>query len=269
MRLKRPFAVSPNDEDSASVEEKRPKKEKGSVDGADTSNTNSVVEDESPDAYKADAEGEDASNASRTSGADSSSVPSGGGAVDGAPAGLWTAFDTIQPKVIKSEQLPDLEKFWRPVIESPKDFQAWTSLLQYVDHENDVAAAREAYDSFLKRYPYCYGYWKKWADYEKKKAMKKDCEKVFERGLTAVPLSVDLWLHYLNYCRVHHAAQESFVREQFERAIAVCGLEFRSDRLWELYINWEVERDDLRRVFNIYDILLSIPTQFHRTHWDK
>lgn len=91
---------------------------------------------------------------------------------------LWTAFDVIKPRIMKSEQLPDLEKFWRPVIESPKDFQAWTSLLQYVDHENDVAAAREAYDSFLRRYPYCYGYWKKWADYEKKKAMKKDCEKV-------------------------------------------------------------------------------------------
>lgn len=91
---------------------------------------------------------------------------------------LWTAFDVIKPKIMKSEQLPDLEKFWKPVIESPKDFQAWTSLLQYVDHENDVQAAREAYSSFLRRYPYCYGYWKKWADYEKKKAMKKDCEKV-------------------------------------------------------------------------------------------
>ncbi len=91
---------------------------------------------------------------------------------------LWTAFDVIKPRIMKSEQLPDLEKFWRPVIESPKDFQAWTSLLQYVDHENDVAAARESYDSFLRRYPYCYGYWKKWADYEKKKAMKKDCETV-------------------------------------------------------------------------------------------
>lgn len=182
---------------------------------------------------------------------------------------LWTAVDPIRPKIMRSDQLPDLEKYWRPVMESPKDFQAWTSLLQYVDHENDVAAAREAYSMFLQRYPYCYGYWKKWADYEKKKATKTDCEKVFERGLAAVPLSVDLWLHYLNYCRVHHAAHESFVREQFERAIGVCGLEFRSDRLWEVYINWEVERDDLRRVFDIYDKLLSIPTQFHTTHWEN
>jgi len=30
-----------------------------------------------------------------------------------------------------------------------------------------LVEAREAYDSFLKRYPYCYGYWKKYADMEK------------------------------------------------------------------------------------------------------
>jgi pre-mRNA-processing factor 39 len=238
---KRPFPVTKEDEEvSNDSGEKRIKKERHeSVDGKNGQDENSRTV-ESLDGLKEDPQ-----------------------------ESIWTAFDAIKPKIMKSEQLPDLEKFWRPVIESPKDFQAWTSLLQYVDHENDVAAAREAYDTFLRRYPYCYGYWKKWADYEKKKAMKKDCEKVFERGLTAVPLSVDLWLHYLNYCRVHHAAQESFVREQFERAISVCGLEFRSDRLWELYINWEIERDDLRRVFEIYDKLLSIPTQFHTTHWDN
>ena len=28
--------------------------------------------------------------------------------------------------------------------------------------------AREAFDAFLERYPYCYGYWKKYADLEKK-----------------------------------------------------------------------------------------------------
>lgn len=35
--------------------------------------------------------------------------------------------------------------------------------------QNDAEAAREAYTKFLERYPYCYGYWRKFADYEKKK----------------------------------------------------------------------------------------------------
>lgn len=164
---KRPFIDELGEEDSESLTEKRIKKELKD----ETSMSNS----ESVDGIR-----EDVSDNETTE-------------------SLWTAFDVIKPKIMKSEQLPDLEKFWRPVIESPKDFQAWTSLLQYVDHENDVSAAREAYDSFLRRYPYCYGYWKKWADYEKKKAMKKDCEKVSFRQASDLSLDerliINLFLH--------------------------------------------------------------------------
>ena len=42
----------------------------------------------------------------------------------------------------------------------------------YVCHDYclqiDVGRAREAFDAFLERYPYCYGYWKKYADLERK-----------------------------------------------------------------------------------------------------
>lgn len=44
--------------------------------------------------------------------------------------------------------------------------------------QNDIEAAREAYDAFLSHYPYCYGYWRKYADYEKRKGNKKKCEEV-------------------------------------------------------------------------------------------
>lgn len=44
--------------------------------------------------------------------------------------------------------------------------------------QNDMEAAREAYDAFLSHYPYCYGYWRKYADYEKRKGNKKKCEEV-------------------------------------------------------------------------------------------
>lgn len=50
---------------------------------------------------------------------------------------------------------------------------------------------------------------------------------VFERGLKAIPLSVDLWIHYLNYCKTTFADDEQFLRDQFEKALDACGLEFR------------------------------------------
>lgn len=44
--------------------------------------------------------------------------------------------------------------------------------------QSDAEAAREAYDAFLSHYPYCYGYWRKYADYEKRKGIKANCNAV-------------------------------------------------------------------------------------------
>ncbi|CAG9859481.1 unnamed protein product [Phyllotreta striolata] len=175
--------------------------------------------------------------------------------------------DKEEPK--KPKKLPELDKYWKAVNDDPTDFTGWTYLLQYVDQENDMEAAREAYDAFLSHYPYCYGYWRKYADYEKRKGNKKKCEEVFERGLKAIPLSVDLWLHYLTYVKSTRAEDEEFVRSQFERAVASCGLEFRSDRLWDSYVKWETEGKRLQRVTAIYDRLLATPTQGYTSHFDN
>ncbi|XP_067619258.1 pre-mRNA-processing factor 39 [Eurosta solidaginis] len=167
------------------------------------------------------------------------------------------------------KRLPDLDKYWRAVKDDPADFTGWTYLLQYVDNESDAEAAREAYDAFLSHYPYCYGYWRKYADYEKRKGIKANCNAVFERGLEAIPLSVDLWIHYLAHVKSNHADDESYIRTQFERAVDACGLEFRSDKLWDAYIKWESESKHFHNVVKIYDRLLAIPTQGYSGHFDN
>jgi pre-mRNA-processing factor 39 len=53
-------------------------------------------------------------------------------------------------------------------------------MLFLVSFQDLIPAAREAYDGFLSRYPYCYGYWKKYADYEKRKGSPVECEQVIE-----------------------------------------------------------------------------------------
>lgn len=63
---------------------------------------------------------------------------------------------------------PDYEKFWKTVENNPQDFTGWVYLLQYVEQENHLMAARKAFDKFFIHYPYCYGYWKKYADLEKR-----------------------------------------------------------------------------------------------------
>jgi pre-mRNA-processing factor 39 len=93
--------------------------------------------------------------------------------------------------------------------------------------------------------------------------------KVFERGLKAIPLSVDLWIHYLTYVKTSKPDDEEYIRSQFERAIAASGLEFRSDRLWDSYIKWETEAKRLQHVTSIYDRLFTTPTQGYTTHFEK
>ncbi|KAL4720037.1 hypothetical protein ACJJTC_003404 [Scirpophaga incertulas] len=169
----------------------------------------------------------------------------------------------------KKKTLPELDKYWKVVNDDPTDFTGWTYLLQYVDQESEVEAAREAYDAFLSHYPYCYGYWRKYADYEKRKGSKKKCLEVLERGLKAIPLSVDLWIHYLNHIKATRTEDHIFIRSQYERAIEACGLEFRSDRLWESYIKWEAENGSALNVTNIYDRLLATPTLGYTSHFDN
>ncbi|XP_025073800.1 pre-mRNA-processing factor 39 [Pogonomyrmex barbatus] len=174
----------------------------------------------------------------------------------------------IKPASPKKKTLPELEKYWKAVNEDPSDFTGWTYLLQYVDQENDAEAAREAYTKFLERYPYCYGYWRKFADYEKKKGNPENVQTVFDQGLKAISLSVDLWLHYINHCKTVYEKDEETLREQYERAIQACGLEFRSDRLWESYIKWELEGKRLSKVTALYDRLLSTPTLGYISHFE-
>ncbi|XP_032200021.1 pre-mRNA-processing factor 39 isoform X2 [Mustela erminea] len=96
---------------------------------------------------------------------------------------------------------PEYEKFWKTVESNPQDFTGWVYLLQYVEQENHLMAARKAFDKFFIHYPYCYGYWKKYADLEKRHDNIKQSDEVYRRGLQAIPLSVDLWIHYINFLK--------------------------------------------------------------------
>ncbi|XP_072102043.1 pre-mRNA-processing factor 39-like [Mobula birostris] len=167
----------------------------------------------------------------------------------------------------------DFEKYWKMVEDNPYDFTGWTYVLQYVEQENHIWAVRRAFDSFFTRYPYCYGYWKKYADIEKRLGFTKEAEEVYQRGLQSIPLSVDLWVHYITFLQeiLEPTSPDTSVklRSVFEMALAAAGTDFRSDRLWDLYVNWEKEQGNLKAVTAIYDRLLSIPTQLYSHHFEK
>ncbi|XP_056619962.1 pre-mRNA-processing factor 39 isoform X2 [Triplophysa dalaica] len=174
-----------------------------------------------------------------------------------------------QEPVLPSEY----ERLSKVVEDNPEDFNGWVYLLQYVEQENHLVSSRKAFDAFFLHYPYCYGYWKKYADIEKKHGCIQMADEVYRRGLQAIPLSVDLWLHYITFLRENQdnsdGEAENRIRASYEHAVLACGTDFRSDRLWEAYINWETEQNKLANVTAVYDRILCIPTQLYSQHFQK
>ena len=66
-----------------------------------------------------------------------------------------------------------------------------------------------------------------------------------------------------------YSDNEDHIRGEYEKAIGACGLEFRSDKLWDAFIKWEMDAKRYNRVLEIYDRLLAIPTQGYSTHFNK
>ncbi|XP_059367964.1 pre-mRNA-processing factor 39 isoform X2 [Carassius carassius] len=178
------------------------------------------------------------------------------------------------PAVTQEPALPaDYERLFKVVEDNPEDFNGWVYLLQYVEQENHLEASRKAFDAFFLHYPYCYGYWKKYADIEKKHGYIHMADEVYRRGLQAIPLSVDLWLHYITFLRENQDTSdgeaEYRIRASYEHAVLACGTDFRSDRLWEAFIAWETEQGKLANVTAVYDRILCIPTQLYSQHFQK
>ncbi len=55
----------------------------------------------------------------------------------------------------------------------------------------------------------------------------------------------------------------------FEQALTAAGTDFRSDKLWDMYLYWEQERKNLRNITALCDRVLAIPTQLYSHHFDK
>lgn len=154
------------------------------------------------------------------------------------------------------------------------DFDNWVNILAKVDQSEDVEYARDKFRTFLSRYPNCYGFWQKYAEYEKKMDNMAEAKSVWEKGIISIPLSIDLWLGYIADMKSINLPTDK-LRECYERALDCAGLEYQSDRLWLEAIGFErsVYIDELckgtgkancRKIGDLFDKLLTTPT-FHST----
>ena len=177
-------------------------------------------------------------------------------------------FD-IFPKELSEKS----KSYWNCLHQDYSDFTSWTCLLQSTsENEDNLPASEAVFKCFLRYYPYCYGYWKKFADIEKKHGKFDKVQQVFKNGVKSIPISIDLWVHYLNFFIQQNRDEvdgETEIRKLFNSAIDTAGMEFKSNKLWESYIQWEKSLGNLKKVTEIYDKLISAPNQQYIKNWTK
>jgi len=165
-----------------------------------------------------------------------------------------------------------LDAYWEFVRENPQDFNGWAYLIQAAETVDIMDEIRTVYNAFLPLFPYCYAYWKRYSELERKKEKWQRSLAILHRGLEAIPLSVDLWLSYLELYHKMYNSHEGFndlFRAQCEKAVASCGLDYRSDSLWEYYIEREAAAGNLRFATDLFRRVIGIPTKLYNKHWDN
>uniref|UniRef100_A0A7E4VQ74 Suf domain-containing protein n=1 Tax=Panagrellus redivivus TaxID=6233 RepID=A0A7E4VQ74_PANRE len=169
-------------------------------------------------------------------------------------------------------RIRDYKDLQRDVKEDPYSFETWTRLLALVEDIDEIKYARESFEAFLKRYPYCYGYWRKYADFERRHRNFDRAVLVFEKGVSEIPLSVDLWISYVDYLKSLASNKRDAVkklRHLFMRAAQGCGSDFRSDPIWTRFIDFEIEHVEYQRAMAVYDLIFTTPTIGFAEHWTR
>lgn len=153
-----------------------------------------------------------------------------------------------------------IQSMWSSLQKNPSNFNRWAYLLRLVVNENNLYTIRKVYTAFLKKFPMCYGYWKKYAEVERKYNNIKEFERVINDGLEAVITSVELWSYLLTYKKTANTDVDN-IRDLYEYGVDHCGLDFNSDKFWNDYIQWEIDQNEISKAFKIYCRLISIPTK--------
>ena len=141
-------------------------------------------------------------------------------------------------------------------------FDVFVALASAAEKSGDAAEVDRALELLLRRFPLCYGYWKKLAEAKAKLAAAKggeggggpaasaaaaalaEASAVFERGLAHVGSTPELWLSFATKLISSSSSSpsegdEEKIRAVFERAVSESGDSWGAGPLWEAYAAWE------------------------------
>ncbi|CEP08659.1 hypothetical protein [Parasitella parasitica] len=192
------------------------------------------------------------------------------------------------------------DRLWNIVCDTPDDFSSWEQLIRVTEEQGgglttasspeSITRLESVYDHFLQKFPLCFGYWKKYADWQlavhgeqgaekvisgKLQTCKKLCahstaQQTFERGVVAIHNSIDLWNQYIDF-KMRHSASNQEIESLLERAAACVGLDFLAHPFWDKYIDCLENRmsADPKRVLALLDRIVLIPMHQYARYYEK
>ncbi|KAF1845788.1 TPR-like protein [Cucurbitaria berberidis CBS 394.84] len=176
------------------------------------------------------------------------------------------------------EAAGEIRKLLDIVVENEDDFEKWETLVTRASEleggvtrnssPSAIELVRNLYDCFLTKFPLFFGYWKKYADLEFSIGGTETAEMVYERGVSCVTPSVDLWANYCTF-KMDTSHDNDVIRELFERGAHFVGLDFQSHPFWDKYIEFEERIQEPANVTKIYSRVLQIPIYQFSRYYEK
>lgn len=111
-----------------------------------------------------------------------------------------------------------------------------------------------------------YIFWIKWAELETLNAGYDNGTEIFERSVNYIPKSTELWTYYCLHV-VEHSLHVDEIRGIFERAIAMVGMDFLSQPIWESYLDFEMSQEEYGRVTALLQRVLTVPLRELDQYW--
>ncbi|KAF2016012.1 hypothetical protein BU24DRAFT_346131 [Aaosphaeria arxii CBS 175.79] len=176
------------------------------------------------------------------------------------------------------EAAAEIKKLLDTVVAAEDEFEHWEALVTRVsDLEGGVTRnsspsvielLRNVFDCFLAKFPLFFGYWKKYADLEFSIGGTETAEMVYERGISSIPVSVDLWTHYCHF-KLDTCHDNDIIRDLFERGTHFVGMDFQSGPFWDKYIEFEERINEASNVTKLYARVFQIPSFNFGRYYEK
>ncbi|KAI3404404.2 RNA14 [Candida oxycetoniae] len=189
----------------------------------------------------------------------------------------------IPKSKVKKLSLDKITQLEEDLEENPLDYGKWIKLLDQILNKDNQEQVRRTFDKYLERFKFDGAQWIRYIKYELSRGEKEKAETLFQKCF-ATTESVELCRLYVDYVRsisdfvTGGDKARTTVVQAFEFAINKVGIDFRSDELWQDYINfikswtpqanWE-QQQKIDLIRKVYKKFLVVPTENIESVWTQ